>query len=165
MEPIVRERTRVSTAAGDLDALVHYLPSPLPQPGLVLVDGSGDGTADGWGGAVDLLVSCGAVVLTHDKPGCGESPGDWRTQSLTDRAEESLAAAALLRSHPAVAGMECGLYGVSQGGWVALIAAALEARIQFVISNSGPGVSPAHQDRFRILNDLRRDGHDDIALN
>lgn len=164
MEPIVRERARVRTAAGDLDALIHYLPSAVPQPGLVLVDGSGDGTADGWGGAVDLLVSCGAVVLTHDKPGCGGSPGDWRTQSLTARAEESLAAAALLRSHPAVAGMECGLYGVSQGGWVALIASTLDARIRFVISNSGPGVSPASQDRFRILNDLRQDGQDDIAL-
>lgn len=164
MEPIIRERTRVWTADGDLEALIHYLPSPLPQPGLVLVDGSGDGTADGWGGAVDLLVMCGAVVLTHDKPGCGDSPGDWRTQSLTDRAEESLAAAALLRSHAAVAGMDCGLYGVSQGGWVALIAAALDARIRFVISNSGPGVSPAFQDRFRILNDLRQDGQDDTAL-
>ncbi|MCB5282021.1 alpha/beta hydrolase [Arthrobacter sp. AL08] len=164
MEPIVRESARVSTAAGDLNALIHYRPSPLPQPGLVLVDGSGDGTADGWGGAVDLLVSCGTVVLTHDKPGCGNSSGDWRTQSLTARADESLAAAALLRSHPAVAGVGCGFYGVSQGGWVALIAAALDARIQFVISNSGPGVSPAFQDRFRILNNLRQDGQDDISL-
>jgi pimeloyl-ACP methyl ester carboxylesterase len=60
--------------------------------------------------------------------------------------------------------MECGLYGVSQGGWVALIAAALDDRIQFVISNSGPGVSPACQDRFRILNDLRQDGQDNLAL-
>lgn len=154
----------MSTADGDLEALIHYRPSPLPQPGLVLVDGSGDGTADGWGGAVDLLVLSGTVVLTHDKPGCGDSPGDWRTQSLTARAEESLAAAALLRSHSAVAGMGCGLYGVSQGGWVALIAAALDIRIQFVISNSGPGVSPAIQDRFRILNDLRQDGQDDTAL-
>lgn len=164
MEPIVRERTRVRTADGDLDALIRYRPSPLRQPGLVLVDGSGDGTAVGWGGAVDLLVLCGAVVLTHDKPGCGDSPGYWRTQSLTDRAEESLAASALLRSHPAVAGMECGLYGVSQGGWAALIAAALDARIQFVISNSGPGVSPVFQDRFRILNDLRQDGQDNLAV-
>ena len=164
MEPVVRERTRVRTAAGDLDALIHYLPSAAPQPGLVLVDGSGDGTADGWGGATDLLVMCGAVVLTHDKPGCGDSPGDWRTQSLSDRAEESLAAAALLRSHAAVAGMECGLYGVSQGGWVAMIAAARDARIRFVISNSGPGVSPAFQDRFRILNDLQQDGQNETAL-
>ncbi|HEY8295676.1 MAG TPA: alpha/beta hydrolase, partial [Micrococcaceae bacterium] len=164
MGPIVRERSRVSTADGDLEALIHYVPSPVPQPGLVLVDGSGDGTADGWGGAVDLLVSCGTVVLTHDKPGCGASPGDWRTQSLADRAEESRLAAALLGSHPAVAGRGCGLYGVSQGGWVALIASALDARIRFVISNSGPGVSPAFQDRFRILNDLRQDGHDEPAL-
>lgn len=164
MEPIVRESARVSTADGDLDALIHYRPSPRSQPGLVLVDGSGEGTADGWGGAVDLLVSCGTVVLTHDKPGSGVSPGDWRTQSLTDRADESLAAVTLLSSHPAVGGVGCGLYGVSQGGWVALIAAALDARIRFVISNSGPGVSPAFQDRFRILNDLRQDGQNDAAL-
>ncbi|MEC5180651.1 pimeloyl-ACP methyl ester carboxylesterase [Arthrobacter sp. CG_A4] len=56
------------------------------------------------------------------------------------------------------------MYGVSQGGWVALIAAALDARVRFVISNSGPGVSPAYQDRFRILNDLRQDGQDGTAL-
>lgn len=39
-----------------------------------MLDGSGNGTADGWGGAVDLLVLSGTVALTHDKPGCGDCP-------------------------------------------------------------------------------------------
>lgn len=125
MEPVVLERTRVRTADGELDALIHYRPSPLPQPGLVLVDGSGDGIADGWGSAVDPLVLCGTVVLTHDKAGCGDSPGDWRTQSLADRADESLAAAALLSSHPAVSVPANICYQVRDPLDLALIATAL----------------------------------------
>ena len=91
------EWTSVPTAAGDLRALTWIPEAAGPLPGIVLVDGSGDGACDDWGEWPERFVGCGAVVLAHDKPGCGGSPGNWLEQTFDDRARESLAALAVLR--------------------------------------------------------------------
>ena len=120
------EATAVPTSVGDLRARIHVPANPAEATvAVVLVDGSGDGTLEDWGEWPTRYAGCGAVVLSHDKPGCGGSPGDWMTQSLTDRAQESLAAVHVLRAHPSVDRRPVGLVGVSQGGWVALLAASL----------------------------------------
>jgi pimeloyl-ACP methyl ester carboxylesterase len=149
----------VPTAVGDLGAVIRIPDADAPLPGVVLVDGSGDGDRYDWGGWPEWIGDAGSVVLRHDKPGCGGSPGHWTDQTLEDRARESLAAAEVLRRHPAVAGQPVGLYGISQGGWVSLIAATLkEAPVDFIVSHSGPGVSPADQEQVRIHRDLRSSG-------
>jgi len=144
--------TSVPTAAGDLRAVVWRPDHDELMPGVVLVDGALEGTADDtWASLADLVVEYGAVAISHDKPGCGGSPGDWREQSLHDRALESLAAAEVLRKRPGVDPDRVGLLGVSQGGWVAYLAASLAPEaIRHVVSVSGPGVTPAEQERYRI---------------
>jgi len=154
------EQTTIPTVLGDLRAGIWVPDVPGRRqklPGLVLVDGSGDGAFDDFGEWPGLLASCGAVVLAHDKPGCGGSPGHWTSQTIDDRARETLAAVGVLRRHPAVDGT-VGLLGVSQGGWVAVRAASLDPTVDFVISVSGPGVTPAAQERTRIERELRADG-------
>lgn len=143
--------TSVPAAAGELLALIHHPGGGDLLPGVVLVDGSGEGTADGWGQWPTAIAGCGAVVLAHDKPGCGGSPGDWREQTLPDRAAETLAAVEVLREHPGVDQRRVGLLGISQGGWIAYLAASLApGKISQLVSVSGPGVSPVEQERFRI---------------
>lgn len=140
------------TSVGELRALVHVPDEPVA--GVVLVDGSGEGRCDDWGGWAERIAALGAVVLTHDRPGCGGSPGDYLAQTLDDRAAEERAALAVLRAHPAVTG-PVGLLGVSQGGWVGMLAAS---EADFLVSLSGPGVGPAAQDRHRIEIDVRAAG-------
>jgi uncharacterized protein len=144
--------TSIGTAAGDLRAIAWYPDSNrTPLPGLVLVDGAGDGTADGWGERPAVFAGFGAVVLSHDKPGCGGSPGSWLDQSLQDRARETLAAVEFLRNQPEVDRDRVGLLGVSQGGWVSILAASLAPdAIRAVVTISGPGVSVSEQERYRI---------------
>lgn len=149
----------IPTEIGDLGAVLRVPAEDTPLPGVVMVDGAGDGDRNHWGNLPERISDAGAVVLRHDKPGCGGSPGHWTDQSLQDRARESLAAIAVLRDHPGTAGQPVGLYGISQGGWVALLAAALDpAAIDFVVCHSGPGTTPAQQDRDRIENWLRAEG-------
>ncbi len=156
------ETTAVPTIVGDLRAGLWVPDGDGPWPGIVLVDGSGDGTFDDWDSWAARYRDCAAIVLGHDKPGCG-SPGDWTQQTLADRADESLAALAVLRRHPGTAGRPVGFLGVSQGGWVSLLAAAAAAGTpagpDFVITMSGPGVSPARQEVVRITNLLVEGGY------
>jgi pimeloyl-ACP methyl ester carboxylesterase len=140
------------TSVGALRALTWTPDDPVG--GVVLVDGSGEGACDDWGGWAERIAELGVVVLAHDRPGCGGSPGDFLTQTLPDRAAESRAALAVLRRHPAVTG-PAGFFGISQGGWVGMLAAD---EADFLVSVSGPGVSPAAQDRHRIEVDLRAAG-------
>jgi uncharacterized protein len=150
--------TSVPTAAGDLRAIVHAPEAASDLPGVVLVDGSGDGTADGWDTWPETVAGFGAVVLSHDKPGCGDSPGDWKDQSFEDRARETLAAVEVLRGQPGVDPSRVGLLGISQGGWVSYLAASMEpAAICQLVSISGPGVSVAEQERFRIASEVGGD--------
>lgn len=164
--PITEIDTSIPTAVGDLGAIVSGPADPeVRLPGMVLIDGSGDGDRHHWGSLPQWLVDAGAIVLRHDKPGCGGSPGHWLDQTLEDRARESLAALAMLRSQPATAGQPVGLYGISQGGWVALLAAALEPdAVDFVICDSGPGTTPAVQERERLEVALRSDGYDAASV-
>jgi len=164
--PPTETETVVPTAVGDLGAIVRVPAEAAgPVPGVVLVDGSGDGDRYAWGGWPEWLAEAGSIVLRHDKPGCGGSPGHWTQQTLEDRAHETLAALRVLREHPGTAGQPVGLYGISQGGWVALLAAALKPdAVDFVICHSGPGTTPAEQERDRIGTWLRAEGHDEAAM-
>jgi uncharacterized protein len=143
----------VTTAAGELRTVL-WRPDEQDGvlPGVVLVDGAMEGTADDtWSAFAEVLVACGVVALSHDKPGCGGSPGDWREQSLADRARESLDAVEVLRRQPGVDQDRVGLLGVSQGGWVSYLAASIApGTINQLVAVSGPGVSPAEQERYRI---------------
>ena len=56
----------------------------------------------------------GLAVLAWDQPGCGPSTGDWRRQTLVDRADEALAAIGVLKAHPELASERIGLWGQSQ---------------------------------------------------
>jgi pimeloyl-ACP methyl ester carboxylesterase len=151
----------VDTRAGRLRARID-LPrdSTSVLAGVALVHGSGPATRDApyWAELAPQLTACGIACLRYDKPGCGESEGDWRHQTFEDRAHESLAALdALARELP---GTPCaGLAGVSQGGWIVMLAAARSKRVRFAISYSSAGVAPAEQELYRLAHHLPAEGH------
>ena len=87
------------------------------------------------------------AVCSFDKRGVGASGGDWTRAGIPTQAQDLLAGLDAARSALAAQGHEppAGLFGHSQGGWVVLEAAA-SADVRFVITNSGPAVSPAEQE-------------------
>lgn len=121
---------------------------------VVFVEGSGPGGRDQgrWPGR---LATQGIASLTYDKPGSGMSTGSWTTQSMHDRADETIAAV----RHGVDLGFErVALIGFSQGGWVARDAANRSDEVDVVVTISGPAVDVATQERFRLRTQLPADG-------
>jgi pimeloyl-ACP methyl ester carboxylesterase len=136
-----------------------------PYPAVAFVDGSGPAERDGWDDEAEVLAAAGFASLAWDKPGCGGSGGDWRDQSLPDRAGEALAAVACLAAQEGVDPARIALLGASQGGWVGPLAASMSSSVAAVISLSGPGVSPYRQEAYRVEAMLRHAGvaEDEVA--
>jgi uncharacterized protein len=135
-------------------------PWPGPHPVVVFVEGSGPGgRAQGTWPA--RLAAGGLAVLAYDKPGSGASTGDWTTQSLHDRADETLAAVDAARAHPDLQPDAVALLGGSQGGWVAQLAPSLGGPIAAVVTIAGPGVGMLAQEEYRLAHELPLEGFDE----
>jgi uncharacterized protein len=99
------------------------------------------------------LLEAGIAVCSFDKRGVGGSAGSWLDAGIHEQADDLLAAFEVFESESA-RGLSLGLFGHSQGGWVVVEAAARGFPVEFVITNSGPGVSPARQERYSLGNKL-----------
>jgi len=106
----------------------------------------------------------GVIALTYDKRGVGESTGDFRAVSFTELSDDGLAAIQLLKARADVDAERIGVWGLSQGGWLGPLAASRSSDVKFVISVSGPGVSPGEQMVFYYANQLRHDGLSDADI-
>lgn len=106
------------------------------------------------------LLAAGIAVASFDKRGVGGSGGHWTDAGIVEQAQDATASL----DHLDALGVPrpLGLFGHSQGGWVVLEAAGRGAAADVVIPNSGPGVSPAVQDRFSLQRTLRRAERADV---
>ncbi|MEL7199848.1 MAG: alpha/beta fold hydrolase [Pseudomonadota bacterium] len=84
------------------------------------------------------LLAQGIATFVWDKPGCGESSGEFDpNQSVASSAREVLAAASFLRDQQIAGSQKIGLWGISRAGWIAPLAMAEDRDIEFWISVSG----------------------------
>lgn len=124
-----------TTVAGTL-----HLPEVEAPPVVLLVHG--DGPADRYSGGgympmISALLDSGIAVYSWDKPGVGQSAGDWLSYSMTDRADLAAAALETVRLQPELARSSAGFVGLSQGGWVVPILAREPAKADFFIIIGG----------------------------
>lgn len=147
---------------GDIElAALLLLPSSEGKvPAAVILQGSGTSDrTNGWARAIaEELVHNGLAVLLTDKRGSGASKGNWQTADFADLATDALAGVELLRGRPEIDPDRVGLAGLSQGGWVAPLAAARTDRVAFVIDISGAAVSFAEQTFIEMANTARQAG-------
>jgi pimeloyl-ACP methyl ester carboxylesterase len=122
----------------------------------------GSGAADRHNGSYfapirEHLLERGCAICSFDKRGVGSSSGHWQDADIPAQSEDVLAVvAAALTELPTTTPV--GLFGHSQGGWVVLEAASRVAFFSFVITNSGPGVSPGQQMRYAAPTELAAAG-------
>lgn len=112
-----------------------YLPQGEPaRPALVVITGSDRSARTPLRKAIGReFANRGIAALVYDSPGTGSSSGNAMMQSRQDRAAEALAAVYYLRGRNDIAAGSVGLYGVSEGADVILIAAAQDPQLAFAI--------------------------------
>ncbi|GAA1867480.1 alpha/beta hydrolase [Pseudonocardia ailaonensis] len=121
---------------------------PGPFPGVVMITGSGaqdrDETLAGHKPFLllaDTLTRAGFAVLRTDDRGVGGSGGDLTSASYDALAGDALAEIAFLKSRPDVDKNEVGLFGHSEGGYIAPLAAQKSpAEVAFAVLMAGPSV-------------------------
>jgi uncharacterized protein len=110
-----------------------------PRSGVVLVHGSGAGPRTRFLEEATAFACQGLSVLIYDKRSAGYS---WSQRSYVRLADDALGAVRTLRTHPGVDPTKVGIWGLSEGGWVAPLAAARSAAVAFVIMVGGNAMTP-----------------------
>jgi pimeloyl-ACP methyl ester carboxylesterase len=152
--PNVREES-VTFRNGDVTlAGTLVIPvGPGRHPAVVLFHGSGP---EGRNlGMARWFAAQGVAALAYDKRGVGESTGDFRRVPFMDLHLDGLAGLASLQHRRDINASDIGVWGLSQGGWLAPLAASRSRDVRFVIAVSGPAVSPGEQMVFYYANQLR----------
>ena len=156
----VAERTLTFRRAGaTLEGTLLLPPGPGPFPAVVFVHGSGAADRETNRENAHLVLSQGIAAFIFDKRGVGRSGGSLDEATLEVLGADGAAAARLVASQPDVLAACVGVYGTSQGGWVAPLVAGQAPQVSFVITVSGPGVASDEQELFRRTLNLRGDGY------
>ena len=135
--------------------------SPSGSTALVALHGASDGTRDSsrlYRHLHDTLPSLGVGVATFDRRGEGASEGDATRGHFEAQARDALSVA------EALAVERVGLWGFSQGGWVAPLAATLSSDVAFLITVAATGVTPAEQMRYYTRRALELAGYPTEAV-
>jgi len=137
-----------------------YVPrTPGRHTAVVLLHGSGPETR--WGTSrfiADKLARSGIAALIYDKRGSGESGGDWRTASYADLADDAIGAMHVLANTASVDPAKIGLWGHSQGGYIAPLVASRSGRVAFIVAADSPASHQYEQDIYRVRNEVNASG-------
>lgn len=106
-----------------------------------------------------MLPPLGIAVFAYDRRGTGGSGGDAKGNAYDALADDGIAAAQMLAGDPRIDPNRIGFWGLSQGGWLSLLAASRYKPTAFAISVSAPMVTPDVQMNFAVANILRIKGH------
>lgn len=165
-EAQVSEET-VRFRAGDLEfeGTLRVPLSAAPSPLLIVYHAANGGSSDFpfYDHLKKDVPESGVATFIFDRRGSGNA-GDFNSASFEDLAKDGLAAIETLASDPRIDHDRIGAYGISQGGWIAPIAAILSDDIDFVVSVSGPGVTPARQMDYGAEYHLREAGYGDDVV-
>jgi uncharacterized protein len=134
-----------------------------PLPAVVLVGGSGptdrDETVFGipiFGQLSNALADAGFLVLRYDKRGVGQSGGRPESATLADFSEDARAAIKTLAERKDVDRKRLAVIGHSEGGSVAMLAAAKNDRVAALGLIATIGVTGKELNLYQVIHGLER---------
>jgi dienelactone hydrolase len=139
--------------------------TPGRHPAVVLIHGCcGTIPTRDFGYWSSYLAHNGFAVLAFDKRGGGESTGDVNA-TYEELAADVLAGVGMLQARPDIDPRRVGLFGMSNGGYVAPLAAVRGAgQVAFVAVRAGSARPVGANIDYEVGNDLRSEGFDEVAV-
>lgn len=143
-------RTRTVRFSGNgisIGGTVYEPQSGGPFPTVVLVHGSAPLKRGFYGLWAEHIARAGFAVLVPDKRGVGGSGGEFERENNTSRenierlAHDVVAAVEFAATQPDMDSARIGLFGLSQAGWVAPLAASASSKVRFMALVTSPSVS------------------------
>jgi uncharacterized protein len=131
--------------------------TPAGNVAVVAVHGAGDGTRDSsplYRQLHERLPPLGVGVATFDRRGEGDSAGEATRGRFDAQVRDALTVARSLRVR------RVGLWGYSQGGWVAPLAATRCDAVAFVVTVGAPDVPPREQMLYANRRALEQAGYE-----
>jgi pimeloyl-ACP methyl ester carboxylesterase len=111
-----------------------------------------------------MLPPIGIAVLTYDRRGSGRSGGSLKDSDYAMLADDAIAAVRMLKTDPRIDSRRIGIWGLSQGGWLSLLAARRSSDVRFVVSIAAPVVAPDVQMMFRSENYMRINAYSEADI-
>ena len=136
-------------------------------PAVVLIHGSGPERRSSLRDYARMFARRGFAALVYDKRGVGGSGGDpdsWRRFSFHDLAGDAAAAVRYLRTRDDIDAYNVGIFAVSQGCWVAPLAAVRAGHLAFMVQVSASVTTVAEDRLFERAARLRHEGFDDGGI-
>jgi pimeloyl-ACP methyl ester carboxylesterase len=106
----------------------------------------------------EMLPPLGIAVFVFDRRGSGKSGGKLEDSDYNILADDGIAAQRMLAADARIDARKIGFWGLSQGGWLSLLAASRSPQAAFAISISAPMTTPDVQMIFASANILRIKG-------
>lgn len=127
-----------------------------PFPVVIFIHGSGPSFRNSvWYLSVAKhLIDNGIAVVLPDKRGCEKSEGEWIGADFNHLANDVIAAIEYVQGQSNFNYSEIGVLGMSQGGWIAPVAATKSVDIDFVATMSGATVTTDEQLVYEEINNI-----------
>lgn len=136
-----------------------------PFPALVFMHGGAPEDRNVYYGYALKFVRQGIAALIYDKRGVGRSEGgDWRLAGITGLAKDAIAGVEWLKTRREIDAKKIGVFGHSEGGWTAPMAATLSEDIAFVIASGASAVNATDQSVYHRMEVMRADGFSEEAI-
>jgi len=151
---VISQEIHFANAGADLAGTV-YLPNIGDHlPAVVVLHHAGAATRESalYRHLREGLPALGFAVLIYDRRGSGQSSGSLQGVDYETLADDAVAGQHALAKIPRIDPAKIGFWGLSQGGWLAVLAAGRSPDAAFAISVSAPLVTADEQMQFATSN-------------
>lgn len=154
--PVNEDRFKLSDQQGPIGFSLWHAPGVRNRRTIFLIHGADSETRD-MGFLIAYFVAHGLNVVSFDQRGTGQSAGNWQATGPKQKADDVIAMLRFLEHNPLVDAHRLGVWGPSNGGWVAPIVAA-RFPLAFVILKSPAAESIESNVLYEIEQALREHG-------
>jgi hypothetical protein len=157
----ISEEIQFTNGAAHLKGTVYLPKTGNNLPAVVVLHHAGlpNHDANLYRHLCEGLPAIGIAVLVYDRRGSGQSSGDLNKADYETLADDAVAGQHALAKFSRIDPNKIGFWGLSQGGWLAVLAAGRSKDAAFAIAVSAPLVTADEQMQFATRNLLTVRGY------